>query len=319
MAEVKGYAQVTVSPKGVRALMSLAHNVVRLHDSPMGTANELPGLISEARDAIAIAVAETQVRPAPIEHGPFAVMAGAPWNVLDSRGVRIALCGGDSHADWERFGQPIAEAVVAALNGGGIAQEANERLVKELVKRDDRIAELEKQLSLASEAANEAECQLEDSIPDGLLPKEAIDAARQCLARIVCTTPPDDGVVLLSNEGPCHYDAEQKCQVYDHEHFSPLGDALMELHRHLISVDAAIEQQIERTYGAKAHVTELLNVMHWAQSVLTALNVGNVAKDSPLHKKLREVLIGYRDKREAAADKQSYDDLAASDGIVDAP
>lgn len=36
-----------------------------------------------------------------------------------------------------------------------VAQEANERLVKELVKRDDRIAELEKQLSLVSEISNE--------------------------------------------------------------------------------------------------------------------------------------------------------------------
>lgn len=49
--------------------------------------------------------------------GPFAVMSGAPWNVLDSRGVRIACCGGDSNADWERFGPSIAAAIVAALNG----------------------------------------------------------------------------------------------------------------------------------------------------------------------------------------------------------
>lgn len=50
------------------------------------------------------------------------------------------------------------------------------------------------------------------------------------LQKIVCTEPPDDGVVLLSNEGPCHWDAEAGCNVYDHEHFSPLGDALMEMH-----------------------------------------------------------------------------------------
>lgn len=51
-----------------------------------------------------------------IEHGPFAVMAGAPWNVLDSRGCRIACCGGDSNADWERFGPAIAAAIVESLN-----------------------------------------------------------------------------------------------------------------------------------------------------------------------------------------------------------
>lgn len=50
------------------------------------------------------------------------------------------------------------------------------------------------------------------------------------LSEIVCTTPPDDGVVLLSNDSPTHYDPVRKVQVYDHEHFSPLGDALIELH-----------------------------------------------------------------------------------------
>ena len=54
--------------------------------------------------------------PTTIPHGPFSVMDGAPWNVLDSRGVRIALCGGDSPVDWERHGPPIAAVVVAALN-----------------------------------------------------------------------------------------------------------------------------------------------------------------------------------------------------------
>lgn len=50
------------------------------------------------------------------------------------------------------------------------------------------------------------------------------------LETIVCTVPPDDGVVLLSNDGPSHYDSEAECVVYDHEHFSPLGDALIKLH-----------------------------------------------------------------------------------------
>lgn len=58
-------------------------------------------------------------------------------------------------------------------------------------------------------------------------------AAEGVLREIVCTEPPDDGVVLLSNDGPCHWDAERKIDVYDHEHFSPLGDALMKLYRTL--------------------------------------------------------------------------------------
>jgi hypothetical protein len=53
-------------------------------------------------------------------------------------------------------------------------------------------------------------------------------AIREKLETIVCTKDPDEGVVLLSNDGPCHYDPELKAQVYDHQYFSPLGDALIE-------------------------------------------------------------------------------------------
>lgn len=60
--------------------------------------------------------------------------------------------------------------------------------------------------------------------------RQLIDKALAALEQIVCIVEPDRGVVLLSNYGPCHYDAEQKCQVYDHVNFSPLGDALIALH-----------------------------------------------------------------------------------------
>ena len=50
------------------------------------------------------------------------------------------------------------------------------------------------------------------------------------LEEIVVTDGVDKGVILLSQDGPTHYDKELKCQVYDHEHFSPLGDALIELY-----------------------------------------------------------------------------------------
>ena len=48
---------------------------------------------------------------------------------------------------------------------------------------------------------------------------------------------------------------------------------------------------LRTTDGALLRAEE---VYHWAQAVLTALNVGDVKKESPLHKKLREVLINYR-------------------------
>lgn len=47
---------------------------------------------------------------------------------------------------------------------------------------------------------------------------------------VVCTEGCDKGVVMLSRDGPTHYDEELKCQVYDHEYFSPLGDALIAIH-----------------------------------------------------------------------------------------
>lgn len=34
--------------------------------------------------------------------------------------------------------------------------------------------------------------------------------------------------------------------------------------------------------------------VHWAQATLTALNVGDVRSGSPLHLKLREIMIAYR-------------------------
>lgn len=59
----------------------------------------------------------------------------------------------------------------------------------------------------------------------------ALTAIKTKLEDIVCTKGIDAGVVMLSQEGSTHYDPELKIRVYDHEFFSPLGDALMELHK----------------------------------------------------------------------------------------
>lgn len=67
--------------------------------------------------------------------------------------------------------------------------------------------------------------------------KQRLEAAEARVAEavkkledIVCVAEPDRGVVLLSYDGPTHYDTAAKCQVYDHQNFSPLGDALIALH-----------------------------------------------------------------------------------------
>lgn len=52
---------------------------------------------------------------------------------------------------------------------------------------------------------------------------------RAVLEGIVCTEGVDKGVVMLSDHGPTHpvIVGEKTIQVYDHEYFSPLGDALI--------------------------------------------------------------------------------------------
>ena len=61
--------------------------------------------------------------------------------------------------------------------------------------------------------------------------KEGLAAIRAKLAEIVCTEGCDAGVVMLSQDGPTHPETHggRPIQVYDHEYFSPLGDALMEI------------------------------------------------------------------------------------------
>lgn len=69
-----------------------------------------------------------------------------------------------------------------------------------------------------------------------ILASAVLGEATRDLEKIVCTEGPDCGVILLSSASQTHYDPDVKCQVYDHENFSPLGDALIELHRNLSSM-----------------------------------------------------------------------------------
>lgn len=50
----------------------------------------------------------------------------------------------------------------------------------------------------------------------------------------------------------------------------------------------------ELAQNAADRLKSLDEVRHWAQCVLTGLNVGDVQKDSKLHHKLREVMIASR-------------------------
>lgn len=90
-----------------------------------------------------------------------------------------------------------------------------------------------KQLGLADELADVHEDFRREAegakVVDDLRRKLA--AIRDALEKIVISEGEDAGVILLSAESPTHYDAEAKCQVYDHENFSPLGDALVSVAR----------------------------------------------------------------------------------------
>lgn len=59
---------------------------------------------------------------------------------------------------------------------------------------------------------------------------EKLEKIRAILENCVCTEGVDKGVILLSNDGPCHPEVwnGKTVQVYNHDYFSPLGDALIE-------------------------------------------------------------------------------------------
>ena len=63
----------------------------------------------------------------------------------------------------------------------------------------------------------------------------------------------------------------------------------------ILIIQDAIEVAVRQTVASVISRAERAEeVAHWAQAVLTALNVGDVCSGSPLHLKLREVMTAYR-------------------------
>ncbi len=60
------------------------------------------------------------------------------------------------------------------------------------------------------------------------------------------------------------------------------------------AIYAVTDQLKEDVRALDAELTRAEAVVGWAQALLTALNIGYVGTDSPIHKKLREVMIEYR-------------------------
>lgn len=63
--------------------------------------------------------------------------------------------------------------------------------------------------------------------------------------------------------------------------------------------NAELNQWLQRSADKSEQKDE---IVAWAQATLTALNVGDVARESPLHKKLRQVMREYREAIAPAAE-----------------
>lgn len=78
---------------------------------------------------------------------------------------------------------------------------------------------------------NAAQCPYCSPQSEIVLLQAQLAAVRAKLETIVCTDEIDQGVVLLNHEGGSHIEVigGREVTVYNHEYFSPLGDALIEL------------------------------------------------------------------------------------------
>lgn len=85
---------------------------------------------------------------------------------------------------------------------------------------------------------------------------EAVIDVRESIHKIVVVKGDDSGVVLLSDEGSTKFDEQLQAHIYEHEHFSPLGDALVALHHMTDLVNHCCEEgqcsDLRKTHGCKA-------------------------------------------------------------------
>ena len=63
--------------------------------------------------------------------------------------------------------------------------------------------------------------------PGLLTPEQRLAEIARIISTAIETVGEDAGVVILDYQGTTYFDHELKAHVYDHEYFSPLGDALM--------------------------------------------------------------------------------------------
>ena len=110
-----------------------------------------------------------------------------------------------------------------------------ERLVERNTEANASIADEESAHEETRKQLAKVQKEADSSYATAIRLAESSHAAMKMLEDIVCIHNPDRGVVLLSVDGPTHPEEHngETIQVYDHEHFSPLGDALIALHEQL--------------------------------------------------------------------------------------
>ena len=126
-------------------------------------------------------------------------------------------------------GTPLYDACRAALSANDSLTAENAALRERLICEDcdgDVNAPSDEPMTFGSCAKCRGKL-----VEDNARLKEQLAAIRTKLAEIVCTEGCDAGVVMLSQDGPTHPETHggRTIQVCDHEYFSPLGDALMEV------------------------------------------------------------------------------------------
>lgn len=102
---------------------------------------------------------------------------------------------------------------------------------------------------------------------------------------------PTDSENLNAHPGSLHPVVRRICELE-----AALADCLSTYREDAKTVIVTEERQEtwREVLNRKCSTAETLEVIGWAQAVLTALNVGAVQSGSKLHLKLREVMIAYR-------------------------
>lgn len=105
-------------------------------------------------------------------------------------------------------------------------QDSLKQFISQFSKMKSRISDLEGEIKGLK---HKAETLSRERDVARLETKQLKSEIAEELEKMVCTEGEDAGVFFLSPESESKYDPKLNCHVYQHEHFSELGDALIGL------------------------------------------------------------------------------------------